>query len=98
MACRTMQAIELFKRAPPQQLIASHSLLLQQCVAPRVKLLGGVWQYPEPRTAGLGLWSQQRLQMLVQQMLRLPLPGEFDGVRHAVQKCFSRLVWCAAFN
>ncbi|KAF6262982.1 rab-GTPase-TBC domain-containing protein [Scenedesmus sp. NREL 46B-D3] len=70
-----VQAIELFKRAPPQQLIASHSLLLQQCVAPRVKLLGGVWQYPEPRSAGPGLWSQQRLQLLVQQMLRLPLPG-----------------------
>jgi hypothetical protein len=70
-----MQAIELFKRAPPQLLIASNSLLLQQCVAPRVKLLGGVWQYPEPRTSGPGLWSQQRLQLLVQQMLRLPLPG-----------------------
>lgn len=73
--CLTMQAIELFKRAPPQQLIASHSLLLQQCVAPRVRLQGGVWQYPEPRTSGPGLWSQQRLQLLVQQMLRLPLPG-----------------------
>uniref|UniRef100_A0A383V4E2 Rab-GAP TBC domain-containing protein n=1 Tax=Tetradesmus obliquus TaxID=3088 RepID=A0A383V4E2_TETOB len=70
-----VQAIELFKRAPPQQLIASHSLLLQQCVAPRVRLQGGVWQYPEPRTSGPGLWSQQRLQLLVQQMLRLPLPG-----------------------
>jgi hypothetical protein len=78
LSCCSAQAIELFKRAPPQQLIASNSLLLQQCVAPRVRLQGGVWQYPEPRTSGPGLWSQQRLQLLVQQMLRLPLPGECE--------------------
>jgi hypothetical protein len=86
-----MQAIELFKRAPPQQLIASHSLLLQQCVAPRVKLLGGVWQYPEPRTAGPGLWSQQRLQLLVQQMLRLPLPGECKEYKEVFAWCMLNL-------
>eukprot|EP00878_Enallax_costatus_P023039 GHUV01024489.1.p1 GENE.GHUV01024489.1~~GHUV01024489.1.p1 ORF type:complete len:314 (+),score=101.63 GHUV01024489.1:978-1919(+) len=69
-----VQAIELFKHAPPQQLIAAHSLVLQQCVTPRVQLRGGVWQYPEPKTMVPGLWSQQRLHAVVQSMMR-SIPG-----------------------
>eukprot|EP00879_Flechtneria_rotunda_P017932 GHRR01018794.1.p3 GENE.GHRR01018794.1~~GHRR01018794.1.p3 ORF type:complete len:162 (+),score=52.30 GHRR01018794.1:678-1163(+) len=70
-----VQAIELFKQSPPHQLIASRSLLLQQSVAPRVQLRGGVWHYPEPRHSGKGQWTQQRLQSLLQHVVKLPLPG-----------------------
>jgi len=70
-----VQAIELYKRAQPASLVSSQQLLLQQCIAPRVHLRLGVWHYPEAKTTGPSLWSQQRLQGLVQQMIRLPLPG-----------------------
>lgn len=70
-----IQAIKLYKRATPESIISSRQLLLQQCITPRVELSGGVWHYPEPQTVGPGLWSQRRLQMFVQQLTRLPLPG-----------------------
>lgn len=70
-----IQAIKLYKRATPESIIASRQLLLQQCITPRVELSAGVWRYPEPQVLGPGLWSQRRLQALMQQLTRLPLPG-----------------------
>lgn len=74
--CRCPQAIKLYKRATPESIIASRQLLLQQCITPRVELSAGVWHYPEPQALGPGLWSQRRFMALMQQLTRLPLPGE----------------------